>query len=328
MGKKSIIAVTLLMVLFTGLSCGSDEPETGPDIMFRDRGLPTPDFSAENTFQFIERQLEFGPRVPSTQSHWNTRNFLMDTLRGFAGDDRVFAQDFTQVVYGDTLRMSNIIAVFNPEASDRVLLCAHWDTRPRADNDPDPARRDEPIPGADDGASGVAVLLELARLMSEEMPRVGVDIILFDGEDYGHENDLDHYFLGARYWTQNPPVPGYSPRFGILLDMVGGENALFPKEGYSMAYASRVVDEVWSIAADKGYDDLFLNERGRAIADDHWILNQSGLPTINIIHQARDGDGWNFPPYWHKHADDIDIIDKSVLQRVGDVLVELLYNRM
>ncbi len=325
-------AVLLCMML---AACSTDDtPDTALDdgIDFTDRGRDVPSFSADSAFAFIEAQLAFGPRNPNSEGHRAASAWFTEKLREYAGRRAVFTQEFEHQGYDEVLDMVNIIASFNPTASDRIMLCAHWDTRPRAEHDDDPDARDTPLMGADDGASGVAVLLELARIMADNPPPIGVDIILFDGEDYGEEGDLANYFLGSRYWSANPPVPGYMPRFGILLDMVGGREALFPLEQYSARYAPAVQQEVWSIADELGFE-RFLNEPGMYVQDDHMILNEEyGLPTINIIHQSRQpgyGDGtWNFPPWWHTHGDDIEIIDRDVLGEVGEVLLELIYNRL
>ena len=249
-------------------------------------------------------------------------------LKAYAGPNAVFVQEFTAEGYDEQLELGNVIAAFNLNAPDRIMLSAHWDSRPRADMDS--TRKDEGILGADDGGSGVAVLLELARMFSENPPPIGVDIVLFDGEDYGKSGSLDKYFLGSRYWSNNPPVPGYSPRFGILLDMVGAEEAQFPKERYSLSYAPNLVEEVWNIASEKGYDNYFLNEEGAAVSDDHVIVNeQARIPIINIINHSRTPRGGaEFGPYWHTHADNMDIISRETLQAVGDVMAELIYNRL
>lgn len=325
----------MFVILFTpGLlvsSCGRDAPDAR--FSFVDRGRETPDFSAEMAYDFIGSQVAFGPRNPGSEGHRLCRDFLAATLRQYAGDHAVYLQSFQHTGYGEVqYDMYNIIASFQPEMRDRIMLLAHWDTRPRAERDPDLARRDDPIAGADDGGSGVGVLLEMARIFSEHPPPIGVDIILFDGEDYGHEGDIDSYFLGSRYWAENPPVPGYRPRFGVLLDMVGANDAVFPREGFSMKFASQLVDEVWTIAAEMGYDTLFLDTKGSSIADDHWIINYwTDIPTINIIHHKPPRpmqSDVTFPDYWHTHADDMEIIGKETLQAVGNVLVELVYNRL
>tara|TARA_R110002124_G_scaffold46903_3_gene140227 strand:+ start:8464 stop:9423 length:960 start_codon:yes stop_codon:yes gene_type:complete len=297
-------------------------------LQFSEKGREVPEFSSDSAYSYIKKQVDYGPRVPNTYGHVKTRAFLESKLKEYAGKNSVFSQEFTEQGYGDTLNMANIIAAFNTSSQDRIMLSAHWDTRPRADEDT--SRTSEYIAGADDGGSGVGVLLELARIFSENPPPIGVDIVFFDGEDYGTQGDLKKYFLGSRYWSNNPPVPGYNPRFGILLDMVGAERAVFPKERYSMSYAPNLVNELWAIAGEKGYSDVFLNEDGAGVLDDHYIIYENaGIPTIDIINHTVGADGnIKFAPHWHTHRDDLPIIDKNTLQAVGDVLLELIYNRI
>lgn len=314
----------LLIVLIIGCS---NKEQTG--LQFSPQGRSVPAFDADSAYQFIQDQVDFGPRVPNTYGHVETRKYLEQKFRQYAGSGGVFTQSFETPGYTGTLQLSNIIAAFNPTAQDRIVLSAHWDTRPRADEDT--VRVADFIPGADDGGSGVGVLIELARIFSENPPPVGVDIVLFDGEDYGVQGDLDYYFLGSRHWSLNPPVPGYSPRFGILLDMVGAKEAQFPMEDYSMLYAPNLVRELWDIAAESGYQNLFLNQKGAAIQDDHYIVNQyTDIPMINIINHKFSAEGGSsvFGDHWHTHRDDMDIISKETLQAVGDVLLEFIYNRM
>ncbi len=323
--------VVSIILMLTWSAC-NQEPKD-PGLAFVDRGREVPGFNADSAYYFIERQIAFGPRNPGSEGHRRTMEYLSGSLKRFAGPQAVYVQPFTHTGYtGEIYQMGNIIASFRPELGDRIMLLAHWDTRPRAEKDPDPALRNRPIPGADDGGSGVGVLLEMARIFRDHPPPLGVDILLFDGEDYGREGDLEYYFLGSRYWSNNPPVSGYRPRFGILLDMVGARDALFPREGFSMQYAPRLVDEIWEIARQMGYDNLFIDRKGSSIADDHWIINRkTGIPTINIIHhlppRPLQTDA-QFPDYWHTHADDMDVIGKETLQAVGDVLLELIYNRI
>ncbi|GAB5409058.1 MAG: M28 family peptidase [Balneolaceae bacterium] len=316
-----------LVLIFFVSNCGSKD---NSGLQFSAKGRSVPTFSADSAYQFIQSQVDFGPRVPNTYGHVETRKYLEAKFRSYAGYGSVFSQEFERPGYsGNPLKMANIIAAFNPTAPDRIMLSAHWDTRPRADEDT--ARTADYILGADDGGSGVGVLVELARIFSENPPPIGVDIVLFDGEDYGAQGDIANYFLGSRYWSLNPPVPGYSPRFGILLDMVGAKNAQFPKEMYSMAYAPNLVNEIWEIASEKGYGDYFLNEDGVAIQDDHVIVNENtDIPFIDIIHHYNSPEGGKsvFPSYWHTHQDDMPIIGKETLQAVGDVLLELIYNRI
>ncbi|NBC64114.1 MAG: M28 family peptidase [Bacteroidetes bacterium] len=311
----------ILFLVFVGCN-------TEPGLQFQEQGREVPEFSAEKAYQYIEDQVNFGPRVPNSEAHRKAVQYFRNHFVETAGQQSVFIQSFQTEVYGDSLQLYNILASFATDKQDRILLAAHWDSRPRAEKDPnDP---ESPILGADDGGSGVGVLMELANIFEENEPPIGVDIILFDGEDYGETSDLANYFLGSRYWGNNPPVSGYSPRFGILLDMVGGQNAQFPKEGYSMDYAPNLVNEVWAIGQEFGYNDLFLDEIGSRISDDHYIVERlTGIPMINIIHHRMSPTGeLEFPPYWHTQNDDMDIIDREVLQAVGDVLLELIYNRI
>lgn len=324
--KKSLRLILISLFLLLLVHCTSpDEPK----FSFTDLGREVPLFSAENANQFIRDQVSFGPRNPSSEGHRLAKDYLQHQLQEYAGERNVYVQTFKHDGYdGEILEMHNIIAAFNLESSDRIVLAAHWDTRPRAEEDPE--NPEVPILGADDGGSGVGVLLELARIFSEEPLPLGVDIILFDGEDYGHSGDLQQYFLGARYWGDNQPVPGYNPRFGILLDMVGGRNAVFPKEGYSVRIAPSLVDAVWNVAEDLGYAEMFPEREGALVSDDHMIVQRkTGIPMINIIHHERSERGTaEFPSYWHTHNDNLDIIDLNTLQAVGDLMTELIYNRI
>ncbi len=331
MPLSSYVAFISILFFSIALQVCSDKKEPR-NMTFVDRGRDVPAFSADSAYQFIAEQVAFGPRNPGSEGHRLTRDYLVRKLQDYAGQHAVYVQPFTHTGYdGDTYDMSNIIASFRPELSDRIMLLAHWDTRPRAEKDPDPRLRHEPIPGADDGGSGVGVLLELARIFHDNPPPLGVDIILFDGEDYGHESDLDSYFLGSRHWSEFPPVPGYRPRFGILLDMVGAKGAVFPKEGFSMQYAPRLVEEVWSVASELGFEQLFPDQRGSQVADDHWIINRkTGIPTINIIHHKLPQSRYEvlFPDHWHTHKDDLEIISTETLQAIGDVMTTFIYNRI
>lgn len=317
-----IILSASVLLLF--VSCGDQRSS----LEFERQGRDVPSFEADSAYSYIERQVEFGPRVPNSKAHVDAKEFLVSEFNKSAGEGNVFVQKFQKEVYGDTLTMFNVLTGFGLQYRDRILLAAHWDSRPRAEEDDNQPK--EPILGADDGGSGVGVLLELARIFSQNEPPIGVDIVLFDGEDYGEVSDLDNYFLGAREWSNYPPVPGYSPRFGILLDMVGGRNAIFSKESYSMQSAPGLVEEIWDIADMKGHGEMFVDRRGGPVADDHIIVQrEAGIRMINIIHHTRNEDGSvKFPPYWHTQDDTMEIIDRQTLQAVGDVLLELIYNRI
>lgn len=319
--KFFVVAILLYGLL---ISCSEDNSR----LNFEDQGREVPVFNADSAYLFIEQQVSFGPRNPNSKGHRQTKKYLLERLSSYAGNRAVYPQEFTSIGYEeDTLNLTNIIAAFNIDSRDRILLCAHWDTRPRADKDSNETSK--PILGADDGASGVAVLLELARLFQRNSPPIGVDIVLFDGEDYGKEGDLSKYFLGSRHWANNPPVKGYSPRFGILLDMVAGKNAKFYKEQYSMQFAPALVNELWAVADEKGYGDLFINQEGNSISDDHVVINRIlGIPTIDIIRHTPSETDLQFAPYWHTHNDNMKIISKETLKGVGSVLTELIYNRI
>lgn len=326
---RALFAAAVLTALASGGGCDNRDR-----LNFRDRGRPVPAFESDSAYRFVRQQVAFGPRNPGSEGHRRTQAWLTDKLTEYAGQRGVYVQRFVEEGYeGDTLRLANIIAAFNPSAPDRIMLCAHWDTRPRAEEDPE--NPSGPIPGADDGGSGVAVLLELARLFRQQPPPIGVDIVLFDGEDYGKTGDMGNYFLGSRHWSENQPVPDYRPRFGILLDMVGGRDAQFPKEQNSYRMAPSLVNEVWSIAAEKGFSDIFIDRPGSAISDDHVVINRIlGIPTIDIIrHRPPDtgdasGGSVRFAPYWHTRQDDMGIISRTSLGAVGAVLAELIYNRI
>jgi Zn-dependent M28 family amino/carboxypeptidase len=244
----------------------------------------------------------------------------------------VYEQEATLTAYNGTqLKAKNIIGSYNPENSKRVLLFAHWDSRPYADHDKDPANHKKPIDGADDGASGVGVLLEMARQFSIKSPAIGIDIIFFDAEDYGTPEFVKEYkentwCLGAQFWAKNPHVKGYKADFGILLDMVGAKNASFFKEATSMRYAPQIVEEVWSTARDLGYGKFFINAEGGAITDDHqYVILGRNIPCIDIIYTDPESDN-GFGPHWHTQNDTMDNIDRETLKAVGQTVLQVVYN--
>lgn len=236
---------------------------------------------------------------------------------------------------GTTLHGTNIIASYKPEATDRILVCAHWDSRPWADNDPDSANWRKPVMAANDGASGVAVMLELARLLSGAEPlTMGIDFICFDAEDWGTPqwsdtgHDSDSWALGAQYWAANPHREGYTARFGILLDMVGGAGARFYQELFSNQYARKIVKMVWRAAETVGFGSLFPKRDGEAITDDHIPVNQrAGIPTVDIIAYYPDCEQSGFGPTWHTVNDDMEHLDPNILQAVGQTLVQVIYEQ-
>lgn len=285
---------------------------------------PMPTFDGNRAFADLERQVAFGPRVPGTEAHLAAKDFFVEALGQYA--DQVAEHAFTYIDAHDSTKTYpgyNIIASFNAEATRRVMLSAHWDSRPFADHDPDSTKWDQPVPGANDGASGVAVLLEMARLFGEQPPPIGIDIILFDLEDLGDDLEPDDttsvrndFALGSARFVEDYAT--YRPAYGILLDMVGDANLRIPKEGFSVQGANRIVEMVWA-AADRVGAEAFLDQVGQAVIDDHVPFLQAGIPVINLIHTP-------FVPYWHTTADTPDKCSPESLQQVGDVLIEVIYN--
>lgn len=275
-----------------------------------------PTFYADSAFALLERQVAFGPRVPGLPGHAEQLSWMTTYLRERA--DTLIVQPFQHDADGVTLDMMNLFARFRPDLNDRILLIAHWDTRPTADNDRDRDRRDDPIPGANDGGSGVAVLLHLAHIMSAEPPPIGVDLLLVDGEDYGpFESNM---YLGAKHFAATT-APGYSPLYGILLDMIGDANPVYPIEGYSESRAPEVIQRVWGLAEQLGYSDAFPRRRGTTVTDDHVPLNDAGIRTIDII----DFDYGPGNIYWHTHGDTVENTSPRGLGIVGTVLTTLIY---
>jgi glutaminyl-peptide cyclotransferase len=293
--------------------------------------ISVPDFDADSAYYFVEKQLSFGPRVPGSDAHAACAQWLEITLRRFA--TKVVVQEFKARVYNNLVfDGKNLIASFNPDMQRRILLAAHWDSRPYADHDPDPANHNTPIDGANDGASGTGVLIEIARQLSRQSPPLGIDIILFDLEDYGPPQDsqtwesTDMWGLGSQYWAKNPHTPRYSANFGILLDMVGAPDARFPLEGFSMYYAPVITKKVWELAGRLGYGDYFVFEQGAHITDDHYFINRDArIPTINIIHLDPASPNRTFFEHWHTVNDNIDQIDPHTLSVVGNVVLSVIF---
>jgi len=284
-----------------------------------------PRFNGERAFSGIVRQCDFGPRVPGSDAHQQCGDYLIRELQKYA--ETVREQSFEYVDKHDSSRIyrgRNIVASFNldPEKKYRVLLCAHWDSRPFADKDPDSSNHALPVPGANDGASGVAVLLEMARLLHENPLDFGVDIVLFDLEDLGDysaglkSDSLNPFCIGSQYFVKN--MGDYRPTYGVLLDMIGNKNLKIRKEAYSQSQAGFVVSRVWN-AAKRVNAPAFVDETGQPLLDDHIPFLQKGIRVIDLI----DFDY----PYWHTIADTPDKCSATSLQQVGDVLVELLYGK-
>lgn len=293
-----------------------------------------PDFNKDSAYHFVEKQVSFGPRVPNTTAHRKCGDYLINKFKEYKAGVQV--QSFEAEAFdGTQLNLRNIIASYNPDKRKRILLAAHWDTRPFADKDDE--NKNEPIPGANDGASGVGVLLEIARTFAHDsMPEVGVDIILFDGEDYGQPQNYkatgnnvsrsgSWWCLGSQYWAENLHEQSYSAYYGILLDMVGAKNATFYREGLSMRNAPSVVKKIWDLGHELGYGQYFVYDDSPQIEDDHRYVNQeANIPMINIVDYDANSNRF-FKPYHHTHEDNMDIISKATLEAVGETVIHAVY---
>lgn len=328
MGKRILILLLSIVVL---AACGNTPKKSAPAVV--EAAAIVPVFNADSAYSFVAAQVAFGPRVPNTAAHKACGDYLESKLRACGAD--VVTQNVTLTAYnGDKLQARNIVAQFQPQNKKRVMLCAHWDSRPWADSDPDKSNHYKPILGANDGGSGVGVLLEIARHLSSAPPAVGIDIILFDAEDYGrHENEpyngagMDHsWALGSQYWSRFPHKENYNARYGILLDIVGAPSSTFYRESISDYYAPAVVDKVWAQAAKEGYAAYFVNEEGGMISDDHLYVNSFlGLPCIDIINCDRNSPN-GFGPHHHTVKDDMGWIDPATLKAVGQTVMAVIYN--
>jgi len=334
MGK---IFYFLIVCMFLSC-CGQKGVTKGTDVTTNTVGTQsagaskTPVFNADSAYAYIEKQVTFGPRVPNTEAHKACADYLATELERHGAE--IYVQEAVLTAYnGDKLNARNIIGAFNPAKTRRILLFAHWDTRPYADHDPDSANHTKPFDGADDGGSGVGVLLEIARQIGANTPEVGIDIIFFDAEDYGVPSFAEDYYhlndtwcLGSQFWAKNPHVRNYKAEFGILLDMVGSKGATFYKENTSVRYAGRYVEKVWATARELGYGKYFIQASGGGITDDHLYVNEiRRIPSIDIINYNPDSNT-GFGAYWHTLNDNMRIIDKETLKAVGQTILKVIFD--
>ena len=294
-----------------------------------ERMTPVMVFNADSAYKYIKAQVDLGARVPGSEPHRKCAGLIENKLVEFGADSVITQQTTAKNYLGQKIPIINIMGQFNPEATKRVLLLAHWDTRPWADNDPDEQNRHKPVLGANDGGSGVAVLLELARLMGEKRPEVGVDLLFVDGEDSGNSDNWDNneetWCLGTQYWINNMPYNDENrPKYGILLDMVGGANATFYREYLSERSAPRLNDKIWQIAELSGYGDRFVSKVRGGVTDDHIFINKAGIPCVDIIECGNEETG-TFNPTWHTVNDDLRHIDRTTLKVVGQTMVNTIY---
>jgi len=324
--KKIFALLIITSSLMLQAACGHKQTATTESVPVG------PDFSADSAFAFCQLQCDFGPRTMNSEAHDLCGKWIAERFSQYGMEVTEQKADLTGYD-GTTLKSTNIIASYRPDLKDRILLCAHWDSRPWADNDPDEANWHKPVMAANDGASGVAVMLEIARLLQQnDSLKIGVDFICFDAEDWGtpqwseDNSDSDTWALGAQYWAAHPHRTGYKARFGILLDMVGGEGARFYREQYSTHFASHVVSLVWKAAETVGYSSYFPMKDGGAITDDHVPVNRvAGIPCIDIVPYYPDCEASSFGPTWHTVNDNMQHIDRNTLKAVGQTLVQVLF---
>lgn len=323
MGKVLIFLLTVIQLSACNQANKSMQKE--------EKTVNIPAFSSDSAYKYTQKQVDFGPRVPNTDAHDACGLYLSTELKRLGATVIDQKADLT-AFDGTVLRSVNIIGSFNTKAETRILLISHWDSRPWADHDPKPENRKKPVLAANDGASGVGVLLEMARLMGKTQPTVGVDLVFIDSEDYGQpegirgESSEESWCLGTQYWAKNPHVKGYTARFGILLDMVGAKGAIFFREQSSEYYAGSVVNTVWSQAKSLGFSQYFKDEKGGAITDDHIFVNKIiGIPCIDII-QYNPKTESGFGSYWHTTHDTMENVDKNTLNAVGTTLMHVVYN--
>ena len=324
---KKYILTTLVLFYICLVSCGNLNRESKYKTTEEKQvAIEIPKFSADSAYRFVSEQVAFGPRVPESKAHVECMEYLVNKLQNYGAKTTV--QDGSATLYnGKSISVKNIIGEFRSEAKRRVLLMSHWDSRPFADQERDAFLQKQPILGANDGASGVGVLLEVARLADSLPEDLGVDIVLFDVEDYGSPawaGGGGGWCLGSEYWSKNPHKDGYRADFGILLDMVGAPNATFCQEAYSLLYASKIVDKVWEEAMKSGFGGYFVSRRGGTIMDDHIPVNENRkIPSIDII-QYDPNSPTGFNTHWHTQKDDMGNIDKNTLYAVGQTLLNVL----
>lgn len=291
--------------------------------------LVGPQFNADSAYAFTAAQCAFGPRTMNSEAHDKCGKWIAQKFKSYGLEVKNQNAEL-KGFDGTILHSTNIIASYNPKAATRILICAHWDSRPWADNDPDESKHKEPVMAANDGASGVAVMLEIARSLKADgklSKDIGVDFVCLDAEDWGQESDDDSWALGAQYFAAHQPE-GVAWSYGILLDMVGGEGAQFYQEQMSMHYAPEITAKVWNAAASAGYSAYFPSKAGAAVTDDHIPLNKAGIPTVDIIPFYPDLPDNSFGPTWHTVSDTMEHIDKRTLKAVGQTVIQVLYSEV
>ena len=327
--KHSYTSLVVLATLFMALTACSSQKKNAEHSETETPTVSAPSFNADSAWHYVKAQVDFGPRVPNTAAHRACGDYLAKKLEQFGA--KVYNQYADLTAYDGTLLKSrNIIGAYKPESKKRIALFAHWDCRPWADSDPNPQNHQSPVLGANDGASGVGVLLEIARQLQQQSPALGIDLIFFDAEDYGAHTSYkgkhqeEFWCLGSQYWSRNPHVANYNARFGILLDMVGGKDALFRYEYFSEEFAKNINRKVWKAADRAGFRGYFEKTNGGACTDDHLFVNRiARIPTIDIIPYSETA---SFFEHWHTVKDDMDAIDRNTLKAVGQTVMQVIYN--
>lgn len=332
MKAKSItVLIFILAAISIATSCTTSSQKAVSDNQRNEKKLNVPAiFNRDSAFSYVRRQVSYGPRVSGTKGNERCRAYLVSELERHGAQDVKVQHGEVTAFNGDRLPIGNIMASYNPESKDRIMLLAHYDTRPWSDSDANEENRLKPVLGANDGASGVAVILEIARQLDKVKAPIGVDILLVDAEDYGQASGFsthdESWCLGTQYWVKNMPYAQDSlPRYAVLFDMVGGLGAKFHREYFSEQKARNIVDKVWSVAARSGYESRFVNKNGGSVIDDHVFLNEAGIPAIDIIESKNDATG-SFAPTWHTANDNLNNIDPASLEAAGQTILNLIYN--
>lgn len=316
--------ITIIIFSLILFSCKNEKKIEETEVVAPMPKLKIPSFNKDSAYSFVQKQVSFGPRVPGTTGHKLCGEWIIEKAKSFGAT--VITQDFQGEAFNGTkFEAKNIIVSYNPVSKTRIILAAHWDTRIVADHDPDKSKQNQQVMGADDGASGVSVLLEIARqLQTNPIPNLGIDLIFFDAEDQGGEGgDGSDWCLGAQYWARHKHAPNYQAKYGILLDMVGAKVPRYTREGASVTYASSLLDKVWSLAQKMGYGNSFVNENSPLVLDDHYFINkEAGIPMIDIINRPTNN---NFVAHWHTVNDQIANIDPESLRFTGQVVLAVVY---
>lgn len=333
---QAALATAALLITMQGCdsetSNSSSRPSSAPEADRVIEHITAPEFNADSAYAYIASQVDFGPRVPNSPGHASCGDWLAAELERH-GADVIVQPGRVRAYDGNILEIRNIIGQYRPDNRERVMLFAHWDTRPFADKDT--LRQREPIDGANDGGSGVGVLLEIARILGNDTTLdLGVDIILFDAEDYGtpewgerNQNSALTWCLGSQFWAGQPHRMGYRAKYGILLDMVGAEGAVFNREGTSMAYAPDVVQRIWNSAEQLGFGNYFKTDVTPETIDDNLFVSEfAGIPSANIVHYQVQVLPMGYGPFHHTHADNMSIISRETLDAVGSTVLDVLWN--